>query len=707
MQPKLLKCFHIFCEKCLQSLGSQGQSLTCPYCHQDTELPASGVSGLQAAVYIHHLLDFQYTLQKLNSSDQTTCDKCNKREAIRFCRTCGFVCQYCIEVHQEWKEYSIHEIVGLDMLTGDSTTFLSPLKKTLFCSKHPDKETDIYCDECDELICRDCIVRVHRDHQYDLVAEVFVKQKRVITTALDSVEQQLAMLHRAVGSLDARCATIVEQKSAVVAEIGSAIAQLQQALEVRKMELVGQAEQMAQQKLENLAAQRDKMNLKIAQLSSCHDFVDKSCCTCSQGEILRMKSPLVRQINDLTGGFKPEALAVAEQADLKLGYSVHKTSQQFCKVYCHPVCPEKCRVSSEVTKFATRLTFSVETFDMDGIAYTSPVNSLVCELIASDGSSPVRGTAERRDQNSYYITFQPEHYGTHQLHILVEDCPILNSPFTVTVLSNFAAPTNVIRELNKPFRIAVREGGEMVVSEYEGNCVSIVGANGERSSLGTCGSAPVQFNSPRGIAIDGEGNILVCDRDNHRIQLFSPAGEHLKTVGTKGNEPLQFNQPRGIAVHPHTHKVYVADTCNYRIQVLNSDLTYWSTFGCGGSNDGEFNQPFDLSIDSAGNVYVVDHYNHRIQVFSVDGRYLRQFGREGKGEGELDKPTGIAIDSYNIIYVTEWGNHRVSIFTTDGEFIKVFGNGPVHFDRPYGIQLDKNGTVYVCDTFNNCIQIFT
>ena len=332
------------------------------------------------------------------------CNKCKKREAARFCRTCGFVCQRCEEIHQEWDDLSTHKIIDLDTLTGDVTTLVPPLKKTLFCSKHPAKEADLYCDQCDELICRDCIVRVHRDHQYDLVPESFAKQEKVIVTSLNSVEQQLATLRKAVESLDAQCAKILEQKTAVVAEIGTAITHLQQALEVRKTELVGQAEQMALQKLKNLAAQRDELELKIAQLKSCHDFVEESRRTCSHGEILRMKSPLVKQIDELTGSFKPETLALAEQADLKLAHSLQelmKTCQQFGKVYCHPMCPEKCRASGEGMKVAMRgqaVALCVEALDREGRAYSKPVDSLTCELVTSDGSSRVRGTVKRREE---------------------------------------------------------------------------------------------------------------------------------------------------------------------------------------------------------------------------------------------------------------------------------------------------------------------
>ena len=714
-QPRLLKCFHVYCEQCLQRLvrgGREGQSLPCPQCRQDTPLPVGGVPGLQGAFYIHYLFDVQDALKKVSSSEQTMCNKCKKREATGFCRTCSFVCQRCTEFHQEWDDFKTHEIINLDTLTGDVTTLVPPLKKTPFCSKHQETKADLYCETCDELICRDCIVRVHRDHQYDLVPESFAKQEKVIADSLKPVEEQIAMLERAVESVHAQCAAVVEQKTAVVAEIRTAMAHLRQALEARETELVGQAEQTEQQKLKTLAAQRDGFELQLGQLRSCQDFVEESRRTCSQGEILGMKSPLVKQVNDLTGSFKPETLAFAEQADMVFAHSLPelvKACQQFGRVY---VGPEKCRASGEGIKVATRgqtVAVSVGALDREGEAYLRPVDSLRCELVASDGSSRVRGTVKRRNQNIYDISYQPLVTGEHQLHILIEEHPILSSPFTVTVRPNFTAPTNIIGDLNKPWGIAVREGGVVVVAEYGGECVSIISGNGEKKSFGTRGSGPGQFNGPEGIAIDNRGNILVADFGNNRIQQFSSTGKHLRTVGTQGSGPLQFQNQVGITVHPHTCKVYVADWDNHRIQVLNSDLTYSGSFGRKGSNNGEFNFPYDVATDREGNVYAADKNNHRIQVFTVDGVYLRQFGKEGKGEGELNWPVSIAIDSGNVVYVGELGNNRISIFSTDGEFIKSFGRqgkGPVEFDHPYGLAVDKKGTLYVSDFENKRIQIF-
>ena len=617
------------------------------------------------------------------------------------------------------------------------------------CPKHPGKEADFYCDTCSQLICSFCLVPDHRDHQYDLVANIFSKQEEVIVDSLKPMKEQIAALERAVESVDTRCTAVEEQKKAVVAEIHTVMAALREVLETREKELVGQAEQTAQEKLKTLESQRTGFKLQLGQLSSCHDSVEESLRTCSQGEILGMKNNLMKQINDLTSSFKPEALALAKQADMRFAHSqpeLGKTCQQFGKVCCPPVCPEKCRALGEGIKVAMRgqtVTVTVEALDREGEAYLKPVDSLRCELVASDGSSRVRGTVSRGDQNIYNISYQTWVEGKHQLHILVDEHPILNSPFTVTVLHcNLTAPARVIGDLKKPRGIAVREGGEVVVAEWDGDCVSVIRRNGQKESLGTYH----QYNSPEGVAIDAGGNVFVADSRNHRIKQLSSttvydrreervgtASEQFnspegitddssdqssttvydwceESVGTCGSGRLQFQLPVSVTVHPQTNKVYVADCYNHRIQVLNSDLTYSSSFGREGSNNGEFNCPYDLATDSDGNVYVADSLNHRIQVFTADGVYLRQFGKEGEGEGELKEPVSIAISSHNVVYVGELGNNRVSIFSTDGEFMKSFGRpgtGDVQFDGPYGLAVDRNGSVYVCDTYNHRIQIFT
>ena len=205
--------------------------------------------------------------------------------------------------------------------------------------------------------------------------------------------------------------------------------------------------------------------------------------------------------------------------------------------------------------------------------------------------------------------------------------------------------------------------------------MSVTSPNGTKlRSFGTRGSGPGQFQDPCGVSVDDEGNILVADRGNHRIQKFTNNGQFLASVSTKGTGSLQFNKLVDIAFNTHDKRVYVADAWNHRIQVLNSDLTFSSIIGGKhGSKSGEFSYPWGVTCDSTGNVYVAGSCTDRIQVFTESGKFLRKFGRRGKGEGQVYYPVGVAVDSRGMVFVSESKNHRISVFTTEGRFVRSFG----------------------------------
>ena len=145
--PKLLQCFHIFCEKCLQPLAyqsAQGQVVECPNCCQSTFLPESGVLGLQQPFLMHHLFDIRDALRKLSDTTAVQCDKCGKRARCYYCRSCGFLCDKYKDFHSDWKEFSSHVIISMDQLTEDLINHIPPVQETFQCSGHPDKQLDIY-----------------------------------------------------------------------------------------------------------------------------------------------------------------------------------------------------------------------------------------------------------------------------------------------------------------------------------------------------------------------------------------------------------------------------------------------------------------------------------------------------------------------------------------------------------------------------------
>ena len=663
---------------------------------------------------MHHLFDIQDTFKKVSAPAKTQCNKCKKRESSCYCRTCGFICERCKDFHSDWEEFSSHEIISLDQLTGDVTNIVPPVKTVLQCSKHPVKETDLFCETCEEMICQHCIVRVHRDHQYDLTTDAFSKHKDVIVASLQSVEQQLASVNKALEGLDTRCGEITHQCQTIEIDIKRNIRQIHEALEARQEELITQLDQITRKKMKSVAAQRDQLELVATRLKSCRDFVQESLRTGSQGEILASKKTVMQQVKEMTADFKPESLVPEQKANMKFTHNqkeLTRACQQFGKVFAHSACPEKCHAEGKGLQIAVlgeTATAKLHLVNREGKECSDPVD-VTCELVSRDGSSQVRGEVKKVGKSKYEISYRPQRSGQHQLHIRVEDVNIARSPFTISAFTT--TPTNTITDVTQPCGVAVNDREQIIVIDNTNCSVSIFNANGGKvKSFGSSGSEPGQMKYPVGVALTATGDILVCDKSNHRIHLFSAEGKTLKCVGTRGNRNLQFQNPLFIAVHPHSNMVYVTDFDNHRVQILNADLTFSSTFGSKGSGNGQFNSSCGICFDSTGNVYVADRGNYRVQVFTANGEYIRQFGKKGDSEGKLDEPVGIAIDSSDIVYVSEWGSHhRISLFSRDGNFLRSFGTWGEElgeFDSPSDIAIDKDGKIYITDKANGRIKVF-
>ena len=700
----------------------QGQvSVRCPTCRSATLLPPpTTVADLQSAFHIHHLFDIRDAFEKVKEPEKVQCAKCKKdaRTATSYCRDCGeFICATCSDVHKQWDVFADHEVVPLDQFEKKAKQLYSLKKVMLYCSLHKGKKLKIYCETCEELICNNCTIKKHKDHQYDLVSDVFEQQKAEITASLEPVEMQLETINKAIGQIESQSKAVKANMEDVEDEIKKEIEKLYNILELRKAELLSKVNEEGQKKLKRLATQKDEMETVQTQLVSCLTFVKESLKTGSQGEVMKMKKGVSRQIKEITDSIKPDQLPPCEAPNLIFSPSpeLEQDCRQFGTIHTN-VCHAESYATGKGLEVAVRgekATAIVHVCDKEGRIFPEPVESLTCELTSDINNDKIKGSVKKTKDGQFEMSYQANSRGRHQLHIKVKGEHIKGSPFSVTVklpVQELGTPVRSINGVNQPWGVAIRQQGQVVVVENGGNCVSIFNCNGEKiQSFGSGGSGQGQFYTPCGVAIDDGGNILVVDGGNHRIQKFSSDGELIVAVGTKGSGQLQFYYPVGIKINSQTKRVYVADQSNHRVQVLQPDLTFFSSFGSRGDGPGQLNNPHDVALDSANNLYVTDYKNNRIQVFTENGEFLRQVGKSGTGQGELKCPAMITIDNEDKIYVTEYSNHRVSVFTSDGLYITSFGskgNGPQQFQSPYGIAVDKSGMVYVCDNSNTRVQIF-
>lgn len=275
----------------------------------------------------------------------------------------------------------------------------------------------------------------------------------------------------------------------------------------------------------------------------------------------------------------------------------------------------------------------------------------------------------------------------------------------------------------RPYGISIDTGGQFVYVANTGGCnVQKFDINGTYlDTWGSMGSEPGKFRWPRGVSVDGLGNVYVADTDMERMQKFDSSGNYLGTIqGPHNWEDGPFH-PRAVEVNPENGEIYAAASYAHRIDRFNLEGTYNLSWGHH-EKDGEvFNGPRGITVDpNTGDVLVADTHNHLIKRFSSTGTFQEKFGGPpavDRSKNYLGFPAPIAVDSegkiwglnQGIYYPDDpnWGNDEyVRQFDSEGNYIFGFYH-PDFSAGMYGlsIQLDT-GEIYVSNTPKNKIMKF-
>jgi DNA-binding beta-propeller fold protein YncE len=171
---------------------------------------------------------------------------------------------------------------------------------------------------------------------------------------------------------------------------------------------------------------------------------------------------------------------------------------------------------------------------------------------------------------------------------------------------------------NKPTNLAVGPDGDLYVSDGYGNCkVHRFSAAGElMQSWGEPGTGPGQFNLPHGIGVAADGHVLVADRENDRVQIFSSEGRFLEQW-TDVQRPTNFDFDREGRIYVSELWWRVGERSQVRGEVVEDQPGRVSVFDAAGRRlarwgsadrcaPGQFIAPHDICVDSRGDLYVAE-----------------------------------------------------------------------------------------------------
>jgi uncharacterized protein (TIGR03437 family) len=194
--------------------------------------------------------------------------------------------------------------------------------------------------------------------------------------------------------------------------------------------------------------------------------------------------------------------------------------------------------------------------------------------------------------------------------------------------------------LRAPWGVAQDAAGNIYIADKFDNRIRKVGTDGRISTIAGTGVAGfsgdggqatmAKLDTPRGLHVDGKGNLFIADYNNQRVRKLALPTGVITTVA--GNGTLMASGDNGSA--------------------LEAGM-----------------DPYDVTVDSAGNLYIADLLNSRIRkVDAATGKITTIAGTGIPGYGgdngpaniaAIDSPNCIAVDLQGAVYFGDIANNVV------------------------------------------------
>lgn len=209
---------------------------------------------------------------------------------------------------------------------------------------------------------------------------------------------------------------------------------------------------------------------------------------------------------------------------------------------------------------------------------------------------------------------------------------------------------------------------------------------------GACGAGNGQFNEPRGVAVDAEGNVYVADAGNRRIVKLDKGGKFIAAWGREGEGDGQFLEPFDLGVSPDGTLV-VLDAVQQRMQRFSPDGQFAAAFGA----ENTFYRPRGLWVDGQGGLWVADTGGIRILKLDQAGKKLSQIGGRDEPPIGQGQPTDVATGPGGDIWVAEATNGILWHLAADGTIVKSVGLTPAGTLEGPHLATGRDGRLYATD----------
>jgi sugar lactone lactonase YvrE len=188
-----------------------------------------------------------------------------------------------------------------------------------------------------------------------------------------------------------------------------------------------------------------------------------------------------------------------------------------------------------------------------------------------------------------------------------------------------------------------------------------------------------QLTSPDDVAVAPDGSVWTVDRTNCVVKVYDDQGNLKRSFGSQGSDTGQFQGPTSIALsHPKSIPgdttntqltpmlCFVCDKGNHRIQVFDTTGHYLSSFGTD-----NLLQPTAIAMDTNNCTFVADAQAHAILAYSPSGRHYLTI----RSEDTLTPIAATLSKDNGFIYAIDQAHNVIAKYTVLYTDSSVYGGG--------------------------------
>ena len=422
-------------------------AINCPLCRAEVTLPDKGIEGLPSNFSVTRLVETVQLQDKFEQNKTQKCDSCIEGDAVASCCECGgfFLCKNCLSVHKKLPSTKAHSMLSLNQLVQLGTPFAA--NKSLLCQRHPQEPLKLYCEDCEALVCRDCVLVRHKLHNYNFVADIIDEEKdRLQDVTLKELTEILGSTKEAISDVEQMQAKVLSCNEQHIGQLNKTFEEIADMLNNRKRTFLVEVRQVTEDDLCPLQKQQEDLVTIKEKIKSCHDFTQKTLRDGTSAEIMSAKKQMIERTKHLqelhsnspmTPVTKPSTTVFYQMDKIKevvnsLGVVIDLQQSSLKDI------PEKIHVDK-----GDSVSISVVLKDTKDQPVSNASKAIAAEVTLDN--KPVTSMVLESGKGKYSVTFTPTGYRNHIISIRVNGHHISNSPTELKIYVQDSSEQDVIK----------------------------------------------------------------------------------------------------------------------------------------------------------------------------------------------------------------------------------------------------------------------